>query len=103
MNEGDSPWTPEFCAARLKVMAEPNRLAVLCRLLEGECKVSELNAELKLEQSLLSHHLRVLRESGLVEAARAGRWVVYRLHPDLRRGGSKTMLELGCCTVSFEG
>jgi ArsR family transcriptional regulator len=44
--------------------------------------VCDLNATLDLSQPTVSHHLRVLREAGLVEASRRGTWAFYRLVPE---------------------
>lgn len=47
----------------------------------GRC-VCDLHEEVPLAANLLSYHLRVLRQAGLVTAARRGRWVDYRLDGD---------------------
>lgn len=89
-----------FCADRLKILADTTRLAVLEILMEGPRHVGELNAFLDLEQSLLSHHLRVLRKEGFVEATRDGKAVLYRLAPGVW-SSSEQSINLGCCLVSF--
>ena len=88
------------CADRLKVLAEPSRLAVLERLMGGPKHVWELNADLNLEQSLLSHHLKILREEGFVVSTRKGKAVLYRLAPGVQPSSSKA-INLGCCQLSF--
>lgn len=60
-------------------LADENRLRILETLRAGERCVCELQEELGMGQSLLSHHLRVLRESGLVLDRREGRWIHYSL------------------------
>ncbi|HSM60743.1 MAG TPA: metalloregulator ArsR/SmtB family transcription factor [Longimicrobiales bacterium] len=73
-----------LCA--LQALADENRLRILEALHGGEHCVCELQSALALGQSLLSHHLRVLREAGLVRDRREGRWVHYALAPEgLRR------------------
>lgn len=67
-----------FCVRKLKVLADTTRLGVLEILMEGPRHVGELNAVLGVEQSLLSHHLKVLRKEGFVEAMRDGKAVLYR-------------------------
>lgn len=90
-----------YCAQRLKVLAEPHRLAILRLLLTGPKHVWELNESLLIEQSLLSHHLSVLRQQGFVTSRRASRAVLYELAPEARpRSGCG--VELGCCTLVFE-
>lgn len=86
------------CAQRLSVLADANRLAVLELLMNGSKYVWELNACLELEQSLLSHHLRILRQAGFVESARAGKSVLYQLAPGVRPNASRS-IDLGCCVL----
>ncbi|MCB9777663.1 MAG: helix-turn-helix transcriptional regulator [Alphaproteobacteria bacterium] len=67
--------------ALLSCMAHPVRLAVLARLhRDGPAHVGLLCDELGVEQSALSHHLRLLRDARLVVAHREGRRVSYALH-----------------------
>jgi ArsR family transcriptional regulator len=66
-----------------KVLADPNRLkifATIARADDDVC-VCDLTADLPLEQPTVSHHLRILRESGLLLSERRGTWVYYRLAP----------------------
>lgn len=88
------------CANRLKVLADANRLAVLELLMNGPKYVWELNADLQLEQSLLSHHLKILREEGFVESTRDGKAVLYQLAPRVR-SSSRKAINLGCCLLLF--
>ncbi|HEY9880386.1 MAG TPA: metalloregulator ArsR/SmtB family transcription factor [Leptolyngbyaceae cyanobacterium] len=85
---------------RLKVLADQTRWAVLEILMEGPRHVGELNAELGLEQSLLSHHLKVLRDEGLVIATRDGKAMLYALAPGVQSDSAK-VLNLGCCSLAF--
>ncbi|MFQ5741102.1 MAG: ArsR/SmtB family transcription factor [Acidobacteriota bacterium] len=101
MKQGARP--PEsHCATKLKVLADTTRLAVIEILMEGPRHVGEINAVLHVDQSLLSHHLRVLRESGLVTATRDGKEVLYRLTPGVEVTVSDKVINLGCCRLSFE-
>lgn len=89
------------CARRLSVLADANRLAVLEKLMEGSKYVWQLNDDLELEQSLLSHHLKVLRQAGLVESSRDGKSVLYRLAPRVKPDASRA-IDLGCCILLFD-
>ena len=89
-----------YCAQRLKVVAEPHRLAILKFLFSGPQPVGMINAHLPIEQSLLSHHLKVLRQQGLVESSRQGKAILYQLAADVRSTSGEG-IDLGCCTVSF--
>lgn len=66
-------------AARFRALADPVRLEVLERLADGPSCVCDLRDGLDIAGNLLSHHLKVLREAGLVTSERDGRWVTYRL------------------------
>ena len=63
----------------LKVLANRNRLLILCHLAEGEASVSELNGKLELSQSALSQYLAVLREQRLVSTRRESQTIYYSL------------------------
>src|ERR687885_413293 len=78
----------ETLARSFKALADPARVAIVNRLAGSEtCCVCQLTEPLGLSQPTVSHHLRVLREAGLVEVAeRRGTWTYYRLLPG---GGEK--------------
>ena len=66
----------------LKAAAEPTRLRILALLASGELNVKDLTRILGQSQPRLSRHLKLLAEAGLVERAREGSWVFFRLpHP----------------------
>ncbi|WP_315787080.1 metalloregulator ArsR/SmtB family transcription factor [Fischerella sp. JS2] len=89
------------CAEKLKVLADETRLAVLQLLINNPRYVGEMNAILGLEQSLLSHHLQVLRRANFVVGERDGKSVLYRLAPEVEVTTGKA-LNLGCCVLCFE-
>ena len=67
-------------AARLMaMMATPHRLELLCLLSEGEHSVLKLADRVELSQPAVSHHLKKLKESGLVETRRDGQTIFYSL------------------------
>lgn len=66
-------------ASLLKSLAHPGRLLVLCRLVEGEASVSELQALGSLSMSALSQHLALLRDAGLVATRRESQTIFYSL------------------------
>jgi ArsR family transcriptional regulator, arsenate/arsenite/antimonite-responsive transcriptional repressor len=63
----------------LTAVADPNRLTLLRLLTAGPMCVCELQAQLPIAANLLSYHLKVLREAGLIAGTRRGRWVDYSL------------------------
>ena len=73
----------ESLSARFKALADPTRLAIVNRLAsKGDTCVCELDS-LGLSQPTISHHLKVLREAGLIEVAhKRGTFAFYRLVPE---------------------
>lgn len=67
-------------AATLQALATPSRLLILSRLRKSPMPVTELAESVGMEQSAVSHQLRLLRALGLVSGAREGRRIVYSLH-----------------------
>ena len=74
-----APGQLDAAAERLRALANPARLRIALRLLEGECAVGVIEAELGLRQPALSQQLAVLREAGLIAARRDSRVVIYGL------------------------
>jgi DNA-binding transcriptional ArsR family regulator len=63
----------------LKVLANPDRLMILCQLSQGEARVGELEELLGIQQPTLSQQLTVLRDEALVHTRREGRHIYYSL------------------------
>ena len=80
------PLAPEAAAdlaARFKALADPTRVAIVNVLsASDEVCVCNLTETFELSQPTISHHLKILREAGLVESSRRGTWAYYRLVPD---------------------
>lgn len=93
--------TMATCSRALKLLADDTRLAVVEQLLSGPRHVHEINACLHIDATLLSHHLRVLREAGLVRAEREGKSILYRLAPEVRLAQRGRAIDFGCCRLSF--
>src|SRR5438034_2557717 len=80
------PALAESLAARFKALSDPARVAIVNRLAgAGEVCVCAFVDDLGLAQPTVSHHLKILREAGLVEASKRGTWAYYRLVPDAVR------------------
>jgi len=72
----------ERLAGRFKALADPTRVAIVNRLAQAaETCVCDLTATFDLSQPTISHHLKVLRDAGLVESSRRGPWAYYRVVP----------------------
>jgi ArsR family transcriptional regulator, arsenate/arsenite/antimonite-responsive transcriptional repressor len=72
---------PSAAEAVLPVVADPLRLRILELLAVEQLCVCHLQEALAAKQALVSHHLRALREAGLVETEACGRFTYYRLRP----------------------
>ena len=96
--------TPGQCAMVLKAMGDGTRLRILEFLLIGEKCVTDLVRELKCSQPHASHHLRILRDAGLVEGHREGKQVCYKVSPAIQRALANRQgqaLDFGCCELRF--
>lgn len=71
--------TAQEASRLLKVLSNPDRLLLLCRLNQGELCVGTLEAETGIRQPTLSQQLTVLREKRLVSTRREGKQIFYRL------------------------
>ena len=73
----------ERVAGSFRALADPTRVSIVNRLAQAEetC-VCDLTAAFDLSQPTISHHLKVLREAGLVEATNRGTWAYYRVVPE---------------------
>jgi ArsR family transcriptional regulator len=91
------------CADRLKALADSERLKIVQSLRGGPKNVSEISAELASDIANVSHHLQILKRERIVETERRGRFMVYRLHPDVCDAGqdSADTLNLGCCKLEL--
>ena len=72
-------------AAAFKALSDPVRLRLLSLIASfqgGEACVCDLTGPFDVSQPTISHHLRVLREAGLIDCERRGTWVYYWVLPD---------------------
>jgi ArsR family transcriptional regulator, arsenate/arsenite/antimonite-responsive transcriptional repressor len=82
----------ELLADRFRALADPTRVAIVSRLAScDECCVCDLNEAFDLSQPTISHHLKVLRDAGLVESSRRGTSAFYRLVPEAMRELRQTL------------
>jgi DNA-binding transcriptional ArsR family regulator len=88
----------------LAALADPNRLAIMRQLAaETETCACDFTSSCDIGQPTVSHHLRVLREAGLVVSERRGQWIFYRIAPGVadRLGAiARTLVPGGLITVS---
>ncbi|MEP6341704.1 MAG: metalloregulator ArsR/SmtB family transcription factor [Maricaulaceae bacterium] len=88
------------CASKLSLLSNDIRLKVVRVLMDGPASVSELLKKIPIEQNLMSHHLRLLREGKLVTSQRVGKGVSYKLDGDMSTE-IENEVNLGCCRLSF--
>jgi ArsR family transcriptional regulator len=70
-------------AAQFKALADPTRVAIINALSAAdEVCVCNLTDAFELSQPTISHHLKILRDAGLVDSTRRGTWAYYRLVPE---------------------
>ena len=86
----------------MKALGDPVRLRLLSLITsaDGESCVCDLTAAFDLTGPTISHHLKVLRESGLITGDRRGTWVYYRVHPEVLARLSAVLVPGESATVS---
>src|SRR6266567_7976216 len=83
----------------LKSLANPNRLLILCQLIDGERSVGELAAFLGVRDSTVSQHLALLRKDGLVQARRDAQTIYYAIASDPAREVLKVLYQVYCAPL----
>jgi ArsR family transcriptional regulator, arsenate/arsenite/antimonite-responsive transcriptional repressor len=80
--------TATVLASAFKALGDPIRLQLMSMIAsapDGEICVCELTPAFTLSGPTISHHLKTLRQAGLVDAERRGTWVYYRARPGILR------------------
>lgn len=95
--------TSDQCAQRLRALADKDRLRIVEILRGGNLNVGQIAAAVGGEVANVSHHLRLLKRTGIVQSRKQGRYVVYSLHPAVFRSEAprQEQLDLGCCKLAF--
>ena len=86
------------CSDRLKSLGEPSRLRIVTRLSKGPLTVSKLAEELGMGIAKVSHHLKILRDGGILRKEQRGKYVTYSIDRDVMDGGA---INLGCCRLEL--
>jgi DNA-binding transcriptional ArsR family regulator len=100
------PLNPQKCAQLLSALAAPERLKIIRFLADGPHNVTEIAQMLAVAPVNVSHHLTVLKMSGLIAGKKKGRFVLYSLRPGVLEeaidaGIPKDALNLGCCRIEL--
>lgn len=80
----------------MKVLSNPDRLMLLCQLVQGEHNVGELEAALGIVQPTLSQQLTVLRDEALVSTRREGKNIYYRIDSPQAQAVIRTLYQQFC-------
>lgn len=95
----------ERCSKYMKALSEADRLRIVECLETGPRTVTELSEMLDLKIAGVSHHLGILRNSGLAVTEKQGRFAVYSLNPDFYRSAGANhptgVLDFGCCRLDI--
>lgn len=86
--------TYENDAKVFKAFCDENRLKILKLLQTGEKCACRLLEDLKIGQSTLSHHMKILCESGVVNARKDGKWIYYSISPEGSEYARKLLKEI---------
>jgi ArsR family transcriptional regulator len=91
----DEGWA-EQTSELMKALADPTRLTMVAALWKTQQPICicDFTADLELSQPTISHHMAKLKEAGLVESAKQGIWVYYRLRKDLPPSTRKLLAQL---------
>jgi DNA-binding transcriptional ArsR family regulator len=92
--------TIEILSRLFKLLNDPNRLKIIFVIGKGSKPVSEIMQQTKLPQTLVSFHLRPLRESGILSTERKGAFIYYRV---TEPGFIDLLLSLGGVPLNREG
>ncbi len=98
------PLQSDRCSKFLQAVADPERLRIVQCLRSGPKSVGEIAQHLNAPVVNASHHLKHLRNAGLVLTAKKGRFVYYSLDPRFAppgKGRSLNVLDFGCCRIEL--
>jgi DNA-binding transcriptional ArsR family regulator len=92
------------CLPYLKALGDPSRWKIVRELLGKELTVGELVTRLDISQYNVSKHIRILREAGIIETEKSGKFVHVSITSPFRTklSANSNTLNLGCCTFHFD-
>jgi ArsR family transcriptional regulator len=100
MKEGSLSLGKHFDNARVfKAFCDENRLTILEILQSGEKCACVLLEKLEISQPTLSHHMKILVDSGIVAARKEGRWMYYSVNRESGRSAAEFLRELTTVTI----
>jgi len=91
------------CNAKVfQALSDPNRLMIIEMLQSRERCACEILGDLKIAQSTLSHHMKILCDSGLVNSRRHGKWMYYSLSTEVCEAAKNLLNEITMITANYE-
>lgn len=90
-------------AAIFKAFCDENRIRILKRLITGEKCACELLEEINITQPTLSHHMKILCDSGIVVGRKEGKWIYYSISSEGAAYAMKCLQALTTVTGTKEG
>jgi ArsR family transcriptional regulator len=87
----------------LRALADPIRCRIVWLLAHEQLCVCHLTEELGVRQPLVSHHVRALRDAGLIEGERFRYWTYYRLRPEALEGLADSLSDLVAAAAQVAG
>src|SRR5690606_33580300 len=97
-NSGD---LKQLATKRFKILSDENRRTILNHLISGPRSVSEISEDLGIERTLVSHHLKVLKDEHLVVSERQGKEIFYSVSDDIIVDKKNLLLDFECCRIQF--
>lgn len=91
---GDSMVDSKKMAAMFKAFADENRIQILELLRDGERCACRLLEEMKITQPTLSHHMKILCDSGIVVGRKEGKWMHYSISKEAHSKVKESLEEL---------
>ncbi len=79
-----------------KAMSDSNRLQILHMLLDGEKCACEILNSFEITQPTLSHHMKILSESGLVKSRKEGKWSYYTINCEVMKSFKNYIGSMTC-------
>lgn len=86
---------------RFRLLSDENKLRIIKILFQGPSNVTHLAEKLELQQSLVSHHLRRLKDGGIVANYREGKEIYYHLIDGIKGKTLQETLEFDCCQIKL--
>ncbi len=84
-----------------QALSDPNRLMIIEMLQSRERCACEILADLKIVQSTLSHHMKILCDSGIVNSRRHGKWIYYSLSNEVCEAAKNLLNEITMITDNY--